>query len=472
MNFVKGAIAIATGVITIVISQFVLAQNADAAYLNLHTGIHPGVATSAILFLVAGYFLALGFVKKSKRKGVWHSRVWWLALHEFSSRPFRNLTMSAGIGVVVGIIFLSLIITSGATTSVNLASGKAGADIMVVSEGTIVENDFYFYPFSYSSKLRASVSERITSIDGVESVSRQLFLATVLTEASAKSVYETYFVAVEPDDPFVTPWLDGKNLGEDELVGGSDIFNSTLRVWKFNAWELKKRASLPVTGTYVDRIVYVTPETAKELIYNSTEVAGFVAPPGYMSYQKGLFTTVYVKVSEDASVNAVAESISEKVGQVKVIKTNQLASTVSQRLQNLLSAFLFLGGLIIGTTVILISSVSSLTVNENRRNIGVLRAVGASKLFVSKLLASQIILLSLFGGAAGIGSAALVFYLNFQTIIRSLRIPFVPLPFFDFVGVIFVSLLIAVASGVAASLYPAYKANKIDPFESISRDPR
>ncbi|MFQ5998958.1 MAG: ABC transporter permease, partial [Candidatus Bathyarchaeia archaeon] len=186
---------------------------------------------------------------------------------------------------------------------------------------------------------------------------------------------------------------------------------------------------------------------------------------------KGLLTAVYVKVSEDASVNAVAQSISEKIGQVKVIKTNELASTVSQRLQNLLSAFLFLGGLIIGTTVILISSVSSLTVNEKRRNIGVLRAIGASKLFVSKLLASHILLLSLFGGAAGIGSAALAFYLNFQTITRSLQIPFVPLPFLEFVGIIFVSLLVAVASGVAASVYPAYKANKIDPYDGISRDP-
>ncbi|MFQ5762516.1 MAG: FtsX-like permease family protein [Candidatus Bathyarchaeia archaeon] len=381
--------------------------------------------------------------------------------------------MMAGIGVVVGVIFLSFIVTAGAATSANIASGKAGADIIIVPEGTGVLNDFYRYPFSYSSFMAASVEERIATLEGVESVSGQTFMGTVLHGGGCGALTEFYFIAIDPDDPFVTPWLtDNEPLRKGQVLGGSNMVGSTMETLTIYGWQLEKKASLPLTGTYVDNLIYVTPETAKELIRNSTEVAGFSSPPGGMAFHEGLLTAVYVKVSGDASIDAVADSISEEVKQVTVVRTNELASAAAQRLNSLLSSFTYLGGLTVGISVILVSSLSSITVNEKRREIGVLRAVGASKPFISKLLASQIVLVSVFGGIAGIVGASLAFYLNYQTIIASLRIPFIPLAFFDLVGIISISLMIAVATGAVAALYPAYKANKMDPYDAIRRESR
>ncbi|MFQ5999030.1 MAG: hypothetical protein ACE5KO_06970, partial [Candidatus Bathyarchaeia archaeon] len=179
MNFrTKGAITIAAGFAAVAISQIMIGQNFDVRNLYNHTGIHPGVAASTVLFLAGGYFLVSGLMKSSKSGRL---RLWWLVLQELGARPFRSLTMGAGIAVVVGVIFLSFLVTAGAATSANIASGKAGADIMVVAEGTAIQNDFYRYPFSYSSLLSGSIQEQIASIEGVESVSGQRFLGTVLT---------------------------------------------------------------------------------------------------------------------------------------------------------------------------------------------------------------------------------------------------------------------------------------------------
>jgi putative ABC transport system permease protein len=113
--------------------------------------------------------------------------------------------------------------------------------------------------------------------------------------------------------------------------------------------------------------------------------------------------------------------------------------------------------------IALIGMVYLMAANERRRELGMLRALGATKRFIAQSLLTEASLLALCGAAVGIFVAVLAIYLFRRLIINSLGVPFL-LPSPGSLALqIAIGLLLAMASVFLAALLPAIKVSRQDP---------
>jgi putative ABC transport system permease protein len=114
-------------------------------------------------------------------------------------------------------------------------------------------------------------------------------------------------------------------------------------------------------------------------------------------------------------------------------------------------------------SVVLIGLIFSMAANERRRELGVLRAMGATRNFVFKSLLTEAGLLALVGGAAGIALTVLAIFLFHRLITVSLGIPFLlPSPV-ALLPQIAGGLVLALLAATAAAMLPAYRISHLDP---------
>ena len=113
--------------------------------------------------------------------------------------------------------------------------------------------------------------------------------------------------------------------------------------------------------------------------------------------------------------------------------------------------------------LVLIGMVYLMAANERRRELGVLRALGATRRFVAASLLTEAGILAFCGASLGVFLAVLAIYLFRRLIIVSLGVPFL-LPSPGSLALqIGIGLLLAMFSVFLAALLPAIKISRQDP---------
>jgi putative ABC transport system permease protein len=120
--------------------------------------------------------------------------------------------------------------------------------------------------------------------------------------------------------------------------------------------------------------------------------------------------------------------------------------------------FLGLGAVALLVGGVGIANVMVISVLERRSEIGLRRALGATRRHVAEQFLAEALLLSVLGGVVGtvIGAAATITYAKSQH--WSVQIP--PLAFYGGVGA-------ALVIGVVAGLYPSMRAARLSPTEAL-----
>jgi putative ABC transport system permease protein len=221
---------------------------------------------------------------------------------------------------------------------------------------------------------------------------------------------------------------------------------------------------LKKTGMGVDNSVFTRFEDAYVMAAESESkaVRKVSIPPGKIS-------AVLVKVDPGASPAAVAREIEETVPETKSITPNGLLAAVNGQLA---AVRRLLTGATLATTVVslpLLGFLSAMVAHERRKEVAILRALGAKKAFVTELMLAESCSLAVIGGLVGTGAASVVLLLFQDLIGLSLKIPFImpsPGAFLIAGGT---SLLLCAGIGGASSLYPAILINRSDPYDTIRR---
>jgi len=134
-----------------------------------------------------------------------------------------------------------------------------------------------------------------------------------------------------------------------------------------------------------------------------------------------------------------------------------------QQMTGLLKTILVIMAITWGLSIVLIGLIFSMAANERRKELGVIRAIGATRRFVFQSLLMEASLLAFAGGATGIALSVLSVTIFRNLLISSLGFPFLlPSPAVLFLQ-IGIGLVLALFSVNLAALFPAIKISRQDP---------
>lgn len=145
---------------------------------------------------------------------------------------------------------------------------------------------------------------------------------------------------------------------------------------------------------------------------------------------------------------------------VRAVAIKQIANNEMNLMGKMNDFMMALAGitLLIGTFGVINTMVSS--VHERIKDIGIMRAVGASRNQIIKMFLYEAVVVGVIGGIIGYGFGTLLSYLVGPLIFEGVTIAYV----MDYLPA---SLGIAIAIAVIASMYPAFRASQIKVADSI-----
>jgi putative ABC transport system permease protein len=276
-----------------------------------------------------------------------------------------------------------------------------------------------------------------------------------------------FLVAFDPATDFtIEPWLEkaiGRQLSLGEAVGGSYVFvPEGEQNIKLYGYFVTLEANLEPTGTGLDQSMFLTFDTARDMarISQTMAVSPLEIPPDSIS-------AVMVKVAPGNDPHEVALNIMHNVPDVTPIESPNLFQAYRKQMTSLLRGILAVLGITWVMSMALIGLVFSMAANERRRELGVLRALGATRGVVFQSLVTEAGLLALGGGAVGIALTCLAVYLFRTLIIVSTGIPFLfPSPAL-LLAQIAGGLALALLSVTLAALLPAYRISHMEPATAM-----
>ncbi len=390
-----------------------------------------------------------------------------LILRNMEGAAFRNWAIFLVAALMSGFAIAVTVLIGGARSSIDLARERLGADIVVIPRGTETRlEDAFLMGATVNMWMSDVILEKVLQVPGVQAATSQRYLAT-LKGVLCCAVPDMLLIAFDPETDFtIQPWLENRGSSGLELgqaVGGSFVFEpagtDNILVYGF---PVDLVDNLEPTGTGIDASLFFTYETADEIARVSvTQAVDLLEiPPRSIS-------SVLVRVDTQEDPEKVAEVIRQAVPGVEVVVSANLFQTHRSRMNGLLNTVSLLIALAWLLAVGLIALVFSMVITARKREIGVMRALGANRPTILTTLLSEGLLLALFGGMAGIGLSLLLIYFFQDNLIAWMGVPFLFPQSYALVGLVLEGLLAALVTVTPAILIPTLRITYMDPVLSM-----
>lgn len=384
-----------------------------------------------------------------------------MAWSSISSSKMRSfLTM---LGIIIGVIALVVLVSlvNGATTSVTDQVESLGNSMLQV---TI--NDDGGNPLRLAELEALEADENIREIAPVQRFS-----------STAKHGYETANVTLYGT---TSNYMDIQGIGlksgrflkttdientnhvlaisaelADELYGTQNVLGETLSIGGRNftiigVMEEDKSMMTTLLGSYTAYIPYsvATRMTGDPSSYVTTFYAAGVDPNSMDSAEAAMKNMLMTRFNQDKD----AFTLINQSAMIDVM--SNITGTLSLLLGGIAAISLLVGG--IGIMNIMLVSVT-----ERTREIGIRKAVGATRGSIMMQFLIEALMISLIGCIIGIASSWVLLQVA-SWMARDVAVTFVLSG-----GVVFVSVMFSLIIGLAFGLYPANKAAKMHPIEAL-----
>jgi len=389
---------------------------------------------------------------------------------ELSLRSLKHRKISSSLtvlGIVIGItaIISLLSIGEGLQYAVSEQLESVGHDKIIITSGSDFMTAFM------GEGLKEDDIDMIESVAGVEIAVGILFksipikygkenlIGSVIgmrsrdTEKifSEMKIFEIdegrYFKSGERGVAFLGR-MAAENLFEKEISIGDSLY---IKGEKFRVIGLLKSTA----NNQRDRAVFISMEQLREI-----------------TGSKDSITIIFAKVSDISRVEEISEEIEEELDE-EYGEGYYQATTSQQIAENVGSIFAILSFVLGGIASIAlivagvgIANTMFASIMERTREIGVMKAIGATNYNVMEIFLVESSLLGFFGGAIGCVIGLLI-----SQIITAAAGNLLPVPFKSVVTIemIIFSLLFSVIVGVVSGLWPARRAAKLQPVDALRR---
>lgn len=378
-----------------------------------------------------------------------------LAVKNLLKHKIRSLLTLIGIATSVAVLFSIISFNRGFEKGLAAELDRTGIHFMIVPSGCPHEvASLVLHGAVTPSFLDLNILEKIKEISGIDLASP--ILITQLPNhdkgridliygmemshlKKLRPAWEIEGVIPETDDAVI---ISSEIAGHDNIKIGDTVF--------YEKMPFKVSGILQKTGTQDDAFLYMPIKSVQEIMKRSDGA-----------------TAIGVRVSDPALLTKITEEISMNVPNVQIVTMGQIMDSLAS-----LASSAKVLSLSIAVIAILISAVGVInsilmSIFERTQEIGMMRAIGASKFDIFRIIIKETTMLTAAGGIAGIilsviGSGII------EGFVRSFM-PYVPsgrMIFFE-LWLAGLCILFSLLIGVFAGLYPAWKASRINPIEAI-----
>lgn len=395
-----------------------------------------------------------------------------LAGRNLQVKHLRFYIILVSVSIVIGAFFASAILILGIHHSLDKGLSKLGADLLVIPKESLVNLKSALLTGEPSSfYMDGSVVDRIRTMKGVKKVSGQIFLTSATGDCCVMG--NSFLIGFDPADDFtVMPWVDksaGKEFPPDGAIVGAmtpwELGDSV----KFYGVPLTVWAKLERTGIGLyDNAVFFNIQRAYDMSENS-RTDSYVKP---LAQTKGRISGALVQLAVGAKIPFITFSILRDYPDLKVVTTGNIQTSARQTTIAVFFGIIALIVVLILSNVLMINAIFSAIVNERKKEIGIIRAIGATKADIFRLILYESTLISVVSGFVGMLVGGIILKLFQRSIVfylRLLNIPFMLPPVDVIAGMTVGAIAVALLMGVTGSTYPALLAVRIDPHETMKQ---
>ena len=381
-----------------------------------------------------------------------------IAVKEWQRRPLRTVVTAAGVSIAVAALFSLLSFHRGYRDRVKFELDQMGAHVLVVPKGCPYDAaSIALHGANWPCYLRTNHFQELASGPGIA------IAAPVLMAAfPASNHLETVYVGIDHRMfALKSGWeLNGKPpSAPGELIAGAEAAKS--RGWKVG--DSISLPELPGINGKVTGILRPTHGSDDTFLFPRLEDAQrWFEKPGQLTH-------ILVKVKDPEQLEQTVASLRgcDAGMDVNVIPVSHLFRTMQAVVS---STRLLLGCIAVIALLVAVTGVSNavlMSVSERSREIGIMRAIGASRTHVFALIWVEALQVCIAGSVAGVFLAMLAAR-NVESWARS-RLPFSPtgdLTAWSW-SLAAGCILGAILLGSVAALLPAWRATEISPAEAI-----
>lgn len=348
-----------------------------------------------------------------------------------------GLSSSASAGLLNEISSLGtnlLVVTNGQNIAGQTAELSTAAPAMIgtINGVTEMQDTGAVNGSVYSSPVIPSIDTNAIGIDAAS-----LGLPRAVGTAVAEGSYLNTATAREP--VAVLGAAAAQRLGIDRVYAGERIWAADM--WLYVAGILKPAVLAPAIDTSV--------------------LVGFPAAEQYLGFD-GHPSTIYVR-ARNSQVNAVdnllaATANPQDPSEVDVSQPSSALVAQADAQGAFDGLFLGLGAVALLVGAVGVANIMVISVLERRSEIGLRRALGATRGHIRVQFLAEAVLLALVGGAAGVGAGALS-----TAVYATTKHELVVIPAIAWAGGIGAAMLI----GAVAGLWPALRAARMSPTQAL-----
>jgi putative ABC transport system permease protein len=390
----------------------------------------------------------------------------YVALKNLKRKLTRTWLLFAIVAVVSCTLFTATLFLKSINNALKLGTYRLGADILVVPENAETKAKSALLSGEPTQFLMdKSILDQVKKVEGVKNATPQLFIKP--TSFTCCFNVDVFLVAFDPETDFtVKPWLEkhlSRKLGLNEIIAGREIPVIVGDNIPFFGTTFQVAGTMEPTGMdFFDRSAFMSLDAAYKMAEDSKTKA--IQP---IDIGRDKISTVLVQVSEDFTPDRIAIRIEHDIPGVKALVSDTVISTVRKQLSGLIHAILIISIILWFIVLLIMAFAFYMIVNERRREIGLLRAMGANRGHIATIILAEASLLSVAGGAAGVvlGFGLLMSFKNLM--LHYLKLPYLFPSSIELIILTTGAICFSLLTGLLSALLPSLAVIKTEPYEAI-----
>ena len=319
-----------------------------------------------------------------------------IAWKTVSRKIFRNIVLAVAVALLVSLLVFALLFNRAVQDDIVAASEKLGAELVLVPvEAVQKAEEFILESKKKDFYMDKEIYDKVRQLPEVKEATFQIYLETL--ESGCCSIVEGQVVAFDPKTDFViSPWFSEPPppLKEGEVYIGSYVYEylGLIKTMSLFNKKVKVVGDLQETGTGLDYGIFMRVEDLDKI---SESVAG--------KYKPGQISIIFIRLKEGTDLDLFTDEIQTLFPNTGMMTRGSIGADVRTTLKDITRVFSITILISSALAVLLAWSTFTALANERRREVGILRAIGAHRSHTMKMFLAEAAIISLLGGIVGIG---------------------------------------------------------------------